>query len=246
MNYDYHSHSQYSDGSDLESMVRAAIDAGLEGLGISDHADLQSGLGIVDTYPERREDIEMLREEYDLRIFDAVEVDYYLGEEEAIRSFVEKAGFEYAIGSVHWVEQVEVMAPSDVIDYDEDRKLSTVDRYVTVLERMIRSEIFDVIAHLDVFERNVELRGLATRDHYEALAAALADSETYPEINAGRVFDEYGKLHPRPSFLSVLAEYDVAFVPGTDSHTPEELRERAFHLREFFATNDIRLASLLV
>lgn len=246
MNHDYHVHSTYSDGSDLETMVQVAVDADLDGLGVSDHADVLSSAdeSFVETYPQRREDIAALDSEYDLRILDGVEVDYYPGEEDAIRAFLADANFEYAIGSVHRVEQLHVMEPADFVDYDEDRKISTVDRYVTALERLTRSEIFDVVAHLDVFERNVELRGLATEDHYEALAEALADSKTYPEINAGRVFDEYGKLHPRPSFLSMLAEYDVAFVPGTDSHTPEELRERVPHLREFFATNGIPLASL--
>lgn len=246
MNHDYHVHSTYSDGSDLEAMVPAAADAGLDELGVSDHADVLSSAdgSFVETYPRRREDIAALDEEYDLRLLDGVEVDYYPGEEEAIRAFLADADFEYAIGSVHRVEQVHVMTAEDVVDYDDDRKLSTVDTYVTALERLIRSEMFDVVAHLDVFERNVELRGLATEDHYEALAAALADSKTYPEVNAGRVFDEYGKLHPRPAFLSMLAEYDVAFVPGTDSHTPDELRERVPHLREFFATNEVPLASL--
>lgn len=246
MNYDYHVHSTYSDGSNLESMVQAAVDAGLDGVGFSDHADVMSSAAdsFVETYPDRRETIHALEREYDLRIFDGVEVDYYPGEEATIEAFLEEAGFEYAIGSVHRVEQVHVMTPEDVVDYDDDRKISTVDRYVTVLERLIRSEIFDVVAHLDVFERNVELRGLASEDHYEALAEALADSTTYPEINAGRVFDEYGQLHPRPSFLSILAEYDVAFVPGSDSHTPGEIRERVPHLREFFETNSVPLASL--
>lgn len=247
MNHDYHVHSTYSDGSDLESMVQAAVDADLDGLGFSDHADPVDGdWGFVETYPKRREEIVALEREYDLRIFDGAEVDYYPGEEVAIERFIEEAGFEYTIGSVHRVEQLHVMTPEDFVDYDQDRKISAVDRYVSVLERLVRSELFDVVAHLDVFERNAELRGLATEDHYEALAVALADSGTYPEINAGRVFDEYGKLHPRPSFLSILAEYDVAFVPGSDSHTPAELRERVAHLREFFSSNAVPLVHLLV
>lgn len=245
MHHDYHTHSTYSDGSDLESMVQAAVDTGLDGLGISDHANPPSDTwGFVESYPERREDIEALRGKYDIEIFDGVEVDYYPDEEDTIESFLETADFDYALGSVHHVEQLEVMSPTDFVDYDEDQKISTVDQYVTVLESLVRSELFDVVAHLDVFERNPQLRGLASEEHYEALAEALVDSGTYPEVNAGRVFEEYGKLHPRPSFLSVLADYDVAFVPGSDSHTPDELRDRVPHLREFFETGDIRLAHL--
>lgn len=234
--YDYHVHSTYSDGEFLEGMVRAAADAGLDGVGFADHCNVSErprlrrykrrfGFNLDLTHERRREAIAELRGEYDLRIFDAVEVDYHPDDEDAIRTFLDATDFDYAVGSVHEVRERNVHDPA-LAERSADERAAAVDEYFDRLVALIESELFDVAAHVDVVERNDGLRGLATRDHYERVAAALADAETLPELNAGRIDRAYGEFHPNPEFLSVLAERDVAVTVGSDAHAPEELRER--------------------
>ena len=244
---DFHTHTTYSDGGFLQGMVEAAEAAGLEGIGLTDHCTVSSrekpattrtiyGFNLDVTYERRRRAIEELRrrEDVSIEIYDGVEMDYDPRDETEIRDFLVEAGFDYTIGSVHAVDGLNVQVPSNFADLSEARRDELVDGYFENLVSLIESELFDVAAHIDLIERTPPLRGLATTDHYEPVARALADSRTVPEINAGRAISDMAIVHPSETFLDVLREYDVAVTVGSDSHRPSEIGDRAGFLEGYF------------
>ncbi|MFC6939285.1 PHP domain-containing protein [Salinirubellus sp. GCM10025818] len=237
MNADYHTHSTYSDGSFLWSMCRAAEDAGLDAVGIADHCNVSTdegrasrkkamGFNLDLTYERRREGIERIGERFDLRVFDAVEMDYEPDDEGTIEAFLEEAGFDYAIGSVHFLDGVNVHVESYFAEKPEAERRELVDRYFEKLVALADAELFEIAAHPDLLERNPAFRGLATDEHYRRAAEAFADSRTVPEINAGRALDEYGELHPNSPFLDALLDAGVEVTVGTDSHEPDAIGPR--------------------
>lgn len=244
--YDYHVHSNYSDGAFLAGMVGAAADAGLDGVGVTDHCNVSErphcrryrrrfGFNLDLTCERRRAAIADLADEHGLAVFDAVEMDYHPADEAAIREFLAEVGFDYAVGSVHELRETNVHGEY-FAGLSERAQRSAVDEYFERVVALVESGLFDVLAHADIVERNPALRGYATEDHYHAVAAALADADVVPEVNAGRVDREYGQFHPGDSFLSVLADYGVGVTAGSDAHDPDELRERVPKLREKLAT----------
>lgn len=239
--YDYHVHSNYSDGSFLWRMCRAAEEVGLDGLGFADHCNVSArapqqrekhvfGFTLDSTYEQRRAGIDAIRDRFDLRVYDAVEMDYLPDEEERIAAFLDGAEFDYAIGSVHTVDDRNVQSSGLFRDLSDAERRDVVDDYYEALVALVESELFEVAAHPDLLERTATLRGFATDDHYERVAEAFAESRTVPEVNAGRVLREYGEFHPAPRFFEMLREYDVGFTLGTDSHVPEEIGDRADEL----------------
>jgi histidinol-phosphatase (PHP family) len=244
--FDYHVHSNYSDGDFLPAMLDAAEAAGLDGVGVADHCNVLSGdamdrirrllgfnLDLEALYERRRSAIAELSDSYDLRVFDAAEMDYEPDAEGEIRSFLDEAGFDYAIGSVHALDGVNVHTVSYFADADERRRREYVETYFEKVVALAESELFEVAGHVDLVERNEALRGLATREQYERVADAFADSRTVPEVNAGRVHGDYGTLHPAPDLFDVLRERGVEFAVGSDAHAPDEIAPRADELREF-------------
>lgn len=245
MDRDYHVHSTYSDGRFLFQMVRAAADAGLDGVGIADHCtvserpELQEqkhllGFNLDRTYERRREAIERLREESSIAIYDGVEMDYHPDEEAEIASFLDEAGFQYAIGSVHYLDGVNVHVEPYYEPQSDADCAAAVDRYFDRVVSLIESELFDVAAHVDLVERNAELRGYASEQQYRRVAAAFEDSRTVPELNAGGALADYGEFHPSPTFLDVLGEYDVPITVGTDAHKPDEIEDRLAVMGRYF------------
>ncbi len=241
--HDAHAHSNYSDGRFLPHMVEAAVEAGLEGVGIADHcvvsdrdrpreARARWGFTLDRTYGRRRRAIESIREEVDFRVFDAVEMDYDPRDEEQVAAFLDKAGFDYAVGSVHVVGDENVQRPTRFRGRSASDLDRVVDRYFEKLVALVESELFAVAAHPDLVERTEPLRGRATVDQYERVARVFADSRTIPEVNAGRALSS-GVVHPDSDFLETLLDHDVPVAVGTDSHRPGEIGERVEFLEDF-------------
>ncbi|CCQ32640.1 Histidinol phosphatase putative protein [Halorhabdus tiamatea SARL4B] len=251
--YDYHVHTTYSDGSFLPQMIDAAEEAGLEGVGFADHSNVfdadrsyreTMGFNLDLTYERRRRAIDRARERTDLRLFDAVEMDYHADREGAIESFLEDADFEYAIGSVHAVDGVNVHNEPYFADLSQADREAAVETYVEHLVSLVDSELFEIAAHIDLVERNEALRGLLTDDHYRQIADAFADSRTVPEINAGRVLDSYGKFHPREPLAETLLDAGVSFTIGSDAHAPDSLVECSEELQAVRAEWDVPIVEL--
>ena len=99
----YHTHTIFSDGINTpEEIVKKAIGLGFTHLGFSEHAyapmDLGSCMKLEDTQ-RYFEEIQRLKKLYrdDIRIFCGLEVDYY--------SEIDTNGFDFLIGSCHYIEK---------------------------------------------------------------------------------------------------------------------------------------------
>ena len=252
---DYHTHSNYSDGQFLFSMVAAAERAGLDAIGFADHCHLSGddelhgnrdelGFHLDLTYERRRRGIRRVEAQFDVRVFDAVEIDYLPTETDRITGFLDEAGFDYAVGSVHQVNGQNVQRDSEFRGESEAARAAVVEAYYDTLVSLVESELFDIAAHVDLVERTPSLRGFSTQDQHERLAEALAESETVPEINAGRALGEYGEFHPSPDLLSTLRDHDVEFVVGSDSHQPDEIGRRVDALEAHLDDLDIDTTTL--
>ncbi len=248
--YDYHVHSNYSDGAFLRWMVNAATEAGLDGVGFADHCTVVPtpeaerykrafGFNLDLTYERRREAIETVRADAEIAVFDAVEMDYHPAHEEAIGEFLAEANFDYAVGSVHDLDGENVHFRPYFADMSEADRRDLVDRYVEKLVALVDSELFEIAAHVDLIERNPHLRGFLTVDAYDRVADAFERSRTVPEINAGRLFDDYGTVHPAPEFLDVLVDRGIEFTAGSDSHEPNAITKRTPALEREFEMHGI-------
>ena len=249
--YDLHSHTTFSDGSEMAAMVAAAAETACDGIGLSDHCILieddfgrRSQYDLVSTYELRRERIDELRRTFDIEIFDAVEMSYVPGIDAETRSFLEEANFDYSIGAVHFAGDHEYTSGARYADADDETIGEAVDAYYETLTQLIDSELFDVVAHLDLPERHAVFRGRTTEAHYRMIADALVESRTVPEINAGRAFRSLGHVHPDPAVLEIFTDRDIEFVLGSDSHKPDEITRRVPHLREFVKERELSVRSL--
>lgn len=238
MRTDVHTHTAFSDGSDLLSMVEAAEDAGLDGLGLTDHCIVtedafgrRARYDLVETHERRRKAIEAAREGTSVTLYDAVEMSYVASDTDRIRAFLDSAGFDYTVGSVHFAGEYDYTSDAPYLGEDDAFRRAAVERYYDAVVGLVESELFDVLGHLDLPERLETLRGHSQQSDYDRVVAALADSETVPEINAGRVNRSLGRPHPDPSMLERFDGHGVAFVLGSDSHRPDELTERIPELR---------------
>lgn len=252
MDFDLHTHTTYSDGSFMHKMASAAQQAGLKEIGFTDHANVskrkemkqvkyKNGFNLDMTYERRETGIKNLRKRKDITIYSAVEMDYDPRDENNIKKFLNEKNFDYALGSVHNLENTNVHIREYFKNKTKKSREKLVQKYFEKLEKLIRSEIFGIASHIDVFERNPQFQGLATRENYEVIAEAFKESKTIPEINAGRALRGLEEIHPTNEFREILLEKGITFTAGTDSHKPNDIGKLNQHLDRKLEELDINV-----
>ncbi len=248
ISYDLHTHTTYSDGWDWQEMVEAASDVGLTGIGFTDHCPIvDDGFGrlerydFADTFGERRAEFRNATDEFSIDVLDGAEINWDPRAADSIETFLERAGFDYTIGSVHTTDVWNVAAPEPEAGESYREQVAT---YVDWQIELIESELFDVLGHLDLPRRAPGLREAMCREDYERIGDALAESRTVPELNAGRLDRDLASVHPDPTYLEVFAERNIPFVIGTDSHAPDQLTARVELLEERVEAFPVRVRAL--
>src|SRR5512140_1054942 len=106
---DYHMHSSFSDGRAApEDYIASAIASGLSEIGFSEHLTLFRELEGWNmdpaNIPAYMEHLDWVRKNTNhVRIRTGLEVDFFDGREEEIRSFLSPLNVDYIIGSVHYM-----------------------------------------------------------------------------------------------------------------------------------------------
>ncbi|KKK40013.1 histidinol phosphatase [Mesobacillus campisalis] len=154
-----------------------------------------------------------------------IEADYFPGCESELEQLLEKYDWDYVIGSVHFVDGWGFDNPDTKYHYDNLDLRLAYQRFFTIVESAIRSELFDFVAHLDnfkVFNYRPDEKELL--NHYHEIGKALAETDTATEINAGLYYRYPVKeMCPSPALLDILLEHGVHFTLSSDSHFPEDI-----------------------
>jgi len=234
--FDLHVHTTYSDGkSTPEEVVQAAIALGLETIGISDHA-----YAACDRYCMKREqmaeyqaEVRGLAEKYkdQIRVLCGIEQDYR-GEDPA-------EGFDYVIGSLHYMdicgEIVTVDHGPDVLQAAADKFFggdlySVCEEYYRELQSVIEVTGGDIIGHFDLITKFNEDDVLFDTKHpryvaaWQAAADALLKTGKPFEINTGAISRGYRATpYPAPEIREYLKERGAKLFLSSDSHAAKTL-----------------------
>src|SRR3954453_2601967 len=251
---DYHVHlrpddldarpEEYFTPENLRRSPAAAEASGIQELGVSEHVyRFRDALEVWD-HPfwmeYARDDLDAYEEfvrETPLRL--GLEMDYVPGREDRIANLLDDHGFDYVIGSVHFV-------PDKAVDFDVWDIWETMgdpDRvwelYFGTLAEAARSGLFDVLAHPDLVKVWGDARPMPARDprvYYEPVAEALAETgvagragEARPETGLGGEVAPAGlrkpvaEIYPAPAFAAMCVEAGAAFSLSSDAHVPEDI-----------------------
>lgn len=232
-----HTHTSFCDGKDAPlAIVREAIRGGLQTLGFSGHSHTAFDPGYCMT-PEStlayRDEIERLKKAYEgqIRILCGIEQDLYT-EEQA-------SGFDYIIGSVHYVLRDGKYHP---VDLSPEATLQTVREcfggdfyryaaaYYEAVAQLPKQTSCDIIGHFDLIEKFNEGERMFATDEYryrrpmmDALDELLKHDVLF-EINTGAMARGYRSVpYPSPYVLRRIAEKRGRVVLNSDAHTKEAL-----------------------
>lgn len=230
-----HTHSSFCDGKDTpEEMIQEAIFKGFDSLGFSMHAYVPcSGIGSLQALQDYREEILRLKQIY------ADQIKIYLGLEYDIFAAHGSAGYEYAIASVHCLEQ-----KGEVFDFDGKLPrtqqvieryfggdgLAFARRYYETVAGIPKAGNFDILGHFDLIAKNnetgsyLDLHAPKYLGYAKDAIHALKGRIPFFEVNTGCIARGY-RSTPYPQ-VELLKEFkDCGFGPviTSDCHRKEFL-----------------------
>ena len=228
---DFHVHTFYCDGKDSPGdIVKEAIRRGMKRLGFSGHSytafDTEYCMSLEGTQSYMAE-IDSLNEEYSgkIEILCGIEKDYY--------SDVETEGFDYVIGSVHYVnvdgeflsidESPENFA--DLIHRCDDDPYDMAERYYALVADVVNRTGADFIGHFDLITKFNEGGKFFDEENpryvsacNDALDALLKTGKPF-EINTGAISRGWRKTpYPSERILSYIASHNGSVILSSDSH----------------------------
>lgn len=243
----YHTHNRWCDGQgEIAAVVEAALAAGLRQIGISSHApvpfDTSYALALADLAAYRA-DVLRVREEYAGRIevLLGLELDALPALRDFNRDQVLSLGFDYGIGSIHYLGADEAGQLWE-LDLSEERFAGLLEeRYHGDIRQLVEdyyalnAELADypgvnIAGHLD---RGVKLWNAGDRYFREdapwyraAVERALrsyAAAGTIVELSTGGWRRGLGAPFPSEWIVRRCRDLGVRVTVNSDSHRPEHL-----------------------
>ena len=234
---DFHVHSSFSDGvNPPEEIIEAAIAKGMTRLGISDHSytsfDLEPCVP-KERLEERRAALAALKDKYRGRI------ELFCGIEQDLDSDVPAEGYDYVIGSAHYLlldgEYRHVDNTPEMLTQTAERFFggdiyAVAEAYFHAEARVAERTNCDIIGHFDLISKFNERCHLFDPSHPRYLAAWQAAAEALLpygkpfEINTGAMSRGWrSDPYPAADILRYLADRGARVLLSSDSHSSDTL-----------------------
>ena len=233
---DFHIHTNFTDGADsAEEMVIAAIEAGIETLGFSEHAYVPFDPDFClspETSVLYRNEISRLKSKYDEKI------ELLCGIEMDIDSPDDPDKYDYVIGSVHYLSAGGKVYSIDLSPQETAACVSEgfggsyesyAEAYFEKVSRLKEVTHADIIGHFDLiskFEASKAAPDISCGRCKRAWKSAVSElsGKAVFEINTGGISRGYKKeAYPSPDILDELYRLNGKIVLSSDSHGKKHL-----------------------
>jgi histidinol-phosphatase (PHP family) len=220
---------RHATGSPSEYAARA-VALGLTEIGFSDHAPMaqddfdnwRMNLDRLDEYVELVH--QARRDQPNLAIRLALEIDYLPGHEDWIRSLAGRHAWDYLIGSVHYVsDSWAIDDPASIASWRGRDPFEVWSVYFVRLAQAAASGLFDIIGHADLPKKFGIRPDRDCSSLYEQFLAAARASRSAIELNTAGLRKDCREIYPAPALLAMAHEFKVPITFGSDAHAPDEV-----------------------
>jgi histidinol-phosphatase (PHP family) len=218
--------------ANAERYRSVAAERGIAELGVAEHVYRFSAALDVWDHPLWRvnavDDLDaycaFVREETDLRL--GIEADFVPGREDRMANLLEGRGWDYVVGSVHFLGDHAV----DHGEFDIWATGRSPDKvwaqYFDWLGEAAASGLFDILAHPDLVKMWGDARPRPEGDlrrFYDRAMEGIASSGIAIEFSTAGWRKPVGEPYPDLAFLEMLVDAGNPVALSSDAHTPDQL-----------------------
>lgn len=158
-----------------------------------------------------------------------IEVGFFDGVENRLREITAGLEFDYVLAGIHCLEHICIDSSKEYRNYFTKNSVAKLlDKYFSTMEVLIRSRVFDSIAHFDVYKKyGLEFYGdeikIFNKERVFYLLELIAQYETGLEINTAGL-RKINDFYPSAEFIKLAKDAGVEIITvGSDAHNPEDL-----------------------
>jgi len=229
---DYHIHTDlcgHAEG-EMEEYVQSAIKKGLKEMGFSDHfplfhipaPDLSMKMEDLPVYINKVRELQK-KFKKDISIKLGIEVEYTPETEVSTGKLLKNYSFDYIYGSVHFLGEWIFDHPAQKDEWEKRNVYEVYRNYFSNLEKMIRSNLFDIVAHIDLVKKFGYKPAEPLAGIYTNIAKLIAGHKMCIEVNTSGLYKPVKEIYPSEEFLKICFVNNVPVVLGSDAHSPEEV-----------------------
>lgn len=232
MKVDYHIHT--TDSIDARNTVdeccQAAVNNGLTEICFTNHHEWESvenksfDFALSDEkWINHISAIKSARIKYPrLKIKFGVELGYYENKEEYLRELTKKYPFDFVLGSIHLVDNIQ-MGYHEQLSVSEEKKIELWKKYFTLVAKASKTKIFDCISHFDFPKRRLgPIKIAQCKNEMQKAINDMEKNGTGFELNMSGYFLTTKEQFPSIEILELLKNIPNVTV-GSDSHHAEHI-----------------------
>lgn len=228
----YHVHTKFSDGNNtIDEMIEAAVRAGVDEVGISDHYVLAGSkifgwsmqlVGLSDYFSAIDQAADAYRGKINVRY--GLEADFVPETASDLAEILQSHPFDYVIGSIHLIDGLCIDGTKDYWDaLDQSEQNDVIRTYWQMIPRLAKSGMFDIVGHMDLYKK---FGSQPTVDISEDVAAALdaiAEAGIAVELNTSGWHKPIKEAYPSAMILKGCYKRGVPVVLTADAHTTKDI-----------------------
>ena len=232
---DYHVHTflcKHASGTPDE-YVETAIRNGIAEIGFSDDCPWPSGFDpkyrmMASEFDSYRKIIAELNKKYAdaVKVKFGLEVDWVPGRMDEVFHNLDKEGFDYLIGSVHYTDEFPFDNPDSVEKWREKGAADKIwHRYFELILQMVQSGKLNIIGHFDLPKKFGYYPAAMAKINKLILEVFTVASKNKMaiELNTSGLRKPVKEIYPSLEILKLARKCNLMITLGSDSHAPNEV-----------------------
>lgn len=237
---DTHLHTCYSHARNTPfEMYAAALAAGLDLIGFSEHSPRPDGFDYADEYRDKlvRHLSDYINRVTDLReqtgscrVLLGMEIDWLSGEEAFTAKSCRQFDFNYLLGSVHFIDRWGFDNDSGSWqNASQEQCEKWYEQYFDSWQKMLASGLFNIASHPDLIkiftpdQFHIWLAKPESRQLIRQCLQTLKNSGMAMEISSAGLRKPCGEIYPCAPIMAMAAELELPISFASDAHCAKDV-----------------------
>ncbi|MBU9713128.1 histidinol-phosphatase [Evansella tamaricis] len=249
MKFDLHTHHErcgHAVGK-IQDYIESAIEKEFTVIGIADHTpyfsskedQLFPGIAMAKSqYTEYIREVLQLKEYYKEKIdvLLGIESDFFPDHIETYRQHFDPYPFDYIIGSVHYVDEINIFKKGRWDGLTEEQQVQTKENYYQLIKHSAKSGLFQILGHIDAMKGFYPPFSSIQTDVVQKTLKVIGEVGIAIEVNTSGKTKDVGGWYPSDDILEMACHYGVNVTFGSDAHHPSRIGDD-FELVEQYLKN---------